>query len=58
MVHLSEHVYRVRVKGQIRIIHNPKSIKLMTKRTFTKYKLGSISPVEAINTVGATDAIL
>ena len=30
MVHLCQHIDRVRIEREIRIVHDPKSVKLMT----------------------------
>ena len=58
MVHLREHVDRVRVEGEIRSLHNAKGVQLMTKCALSKDKLGSVRPVKTINAVCPAYAIL
>ena len=58
MIHLSQHVDGVRIKGKIRIIHHTQSKKLVTKSAFSEYKLRCVSAVQTVNTICTAYSIL
>ena len=58
MVHLSQHVDRVRVERKVGAINDAKGIQLMPKCTLSEDKLGGIGSVQAIHTICSTYPIL
>jgi hypothetical protein len=58
MIHLRQHIHRVTIKRQIRIVYHTQGIKLMAQCPFTEHKLSSVRPIEAINTIDTADAVL
>lgn len=58
VIHLSQHIHCIRIECQVRIVDHPKGIKLMAECSFSKYKLGSISPIEAVYAIRPAYAIL
>jgi hypothetical protein len=58
VVHLRQHVDCVRIEREIWVVHYPKSVKLMTKRTLAKYELRRIGAVKAIHTICSTNTVL
>jgi hypothetical protein len=58
MVHFRKHIDRVGVKGQIRVINDPKGIQLMPESALPKHKLRCVCAVETIHTIGPANPVL
>lgn len=58
VVHLRQHVHRVRVKYEVGRVDDPEGVELVSEHAFPKDELRCVSPVQAVDTVGSADAIL
>ena len=58
MIHLRKHIDRDGVKGQIRVIHDPKSIQLVPQSALSEHELRCVCAVETIHTIGPANPIL
>lgn len=58
VIHLRQHIHRVRVKGQIRAIDDSQGVQLVPKCTLPEHELRSVRPVKTVYTVGTAYAIL
>ncbi len=45
VIHLRQHVYSVRVEGQVRALHNPQGIQLVTESPLSEHELGSVGAI-------------
>jgi hypothetical protein len=58
VVHLRKHIDRVGVKGQIRVIYDPKGIQLVPQSALSEHELRCVCAVETVHTIGPANPVL
>ena len=58
MVHLRKHIDRIGVKGQIRVIYDPKGIQLVPQSALSEHELRCVCAVKTVHAIGPANPVL